>query len=177
MVSLAGYTNSGKSTLLKRLSGDSSIVTENRLFSTLDTSVRRVPLPGGGAFLLSDTVGFIRSLPPELVLAFRATLEEIREADLLLLILDAADPRAIETYEVIIDTLMDIECHDLPRLLVLNKLDAAAIEDVMELSLVLAAKGEDIVRISALHGEGLSVLTAKIEQYLCAQDPWLIRPS
>ena len=176
-VSLAGYTNSGKSTLLRTLSGDAAIVAEGRLFSTLDTSVRRVALPGGGAFLLSDTVGFIRSLPPELVMAFRATLEEIREADLLLLLLDASDPRALDTWEVIMDTLTDIECDSLPRLSVLNKVDATEEAEVEALSLALRARGEEVLRISALRGDGLSELTAEVERLLGAQDPWSIRPA
>ena len=175
-VSLVGYTNSGKSTLLRTLSGDATIVAENRLFSTLDTSVRRIALPGGGAFLLSDTVGFIRSLPPDLVMAFRATLEEIREADLLLLILDASDPRALETWEVILGTLTEIECDSLPRLSILNKVDATEEADVEALSLALRARSEEVLRISALRGDGLSELTAEVQRVLEAQDPWSVRP-
>lgn len=175
-VSLAGYTNSGKSTLLRALSGDASIVAADRLFSTLDTSVRRVAMPGGGAFLLSDTVGFIRHLPPELIAAFRATLEEIRFADLLLLVLDASDARALDEWDVVMDTLADIDCEELPRLVVLNKVDAAEAADVEAMSLALRAGGEDVVRISALRGDGLGELTAEVERALGAQGQWAIRP-
>ena len=176
-VSLVGYTNSGKSTLLKALSGDASILAEDRLFSTLDTSVRRIVLPGGGAVLFSDTVGFIRNLPPALVAAFRATLEEIREAELLLLLLDASDPEAMPTYEVIVDTLTEIECRELPRLLVLNKLDAVPPEEAESLALALRAKGEDVLGISALQGTGLRGLLMSVERELASRSEWFTRPA
>ncbi len=176
-VSLVGYTNSGKSTLLRSLSGDASILAEDRLFSTLDTSVRRIVLPGGGAVLLSDTVGFIRNLPPALVAAFRATLEEIREAELLLLLLDASDPEALATYEVIVDTLAEIECRELPRLLVLNKLDAVPLGEAETLALALRTKGEDVVGISALQGFGLRELLASVERELASRNEWFTRPA
>lgn len=176
-VSLVGYTNSGKSTLLKALSGDASILAEDRLFSTLDTSVRRIVLPGGGAVLFSDTVGFIRNLPPALVAAFRATLEEIREAELLLLLLDASDPEAMSTYEVILDTLTEIECRELPRLLVLNKLDAVPPEEAESLALALRAKGEDVLGISALQGTGLRGLLMSVERELASRSEWFTRPA
>ena len=176
-VSLVGYTNSGKSTLLKALSGDASILAEDRLFSTLDTSVRRIVLPGGGAVLFSDTVGFIRNLPPALVAAFRATLEEIREAELLLLLLDASAPEAMSTYEVIVDTLTEIECRELPRLLVLNKLDAIPPEEAESLALALRAKGEDVLGISALQGTGLRGLLMSVERELSSRSEWFTRPA
>ena len=176
-VSLVGYTNSGKSTLLRALSGDGTIVAQDCLFSTLDTSVRRIPLPGGGAFLLSDTVGFIRSLPPELVAAFRATLEEIQEAELLLLVLDASDARAMETCQVIFDTLLAIRCHELPRFLVLNKLDAVQRTEAEVLAAALENAGESVVRISALRGDGLVELRQEIERFLTERNPWFTRPS
>ena len=176
-VSLVGYTNSGKSTLLRALSGDDSIVAQDRLFSTLDTSVRRIPLLGGGAFLLSDTVGFIRGLPPELVAAFRATLEEIREAELLLLVLDASDGRAMETFEVILGTLAALDCQTLPRLLLLNKLDAVSGVEAEVLAAALEGAGEVVMRISALRGDGLPELKAEVERFLTMKDPWFTRPS
>ena len=176
-VSLAGYTNSGKSTLLRALSGDASILAEDRLFSTLDTSVRRIVLPGGGAVLFSDTVGFIRNLPPALVAAFRATLEEIREAELLLLLLDASDPEALATYAVIVDTLAEIECRELPRLVVLNKLDAVTQTEAEGLALALRMEGEDVVGISALQGVGLRELLASVERELASRSEWFTRPA
>ena len=176
-ISLVGYTNSGKSTLLRTLSGDVSILAEDRLFSTLDTSVRRIVLPGGGAVLFSDTVGFIRNLPPALVAAFRATLEEVREAELLLMLLDASDPEAMATYEVIVDTLTDIGCEAIPRILVLNKLDAVSPEDAESLALWLRAKGEDVAGVSALHGEGLRELLKSVERMLASRNEWFTRPA
>ncbi|NLL37072.1 MAG: GTPase HflX [Fretibacterium sp.] len=174
-VSLVGYTNSGKSTLLRTLSGDTSIVAEDRLFSTLDTAVRRITFPGGGGALFSDTVGFIRELPPGLLAAFRATLEEIREAELLLLILDASDPDALQTYDVIIETLAEINCREMPRLLALNKLDVAASQEVAILALRLRAMGETVVGISALRGDGLPMLLAQVQEVLTLQNPWYAR--
>lgn len=176
-VSLVGYTNSGKSTLLRSLSGDTSILAEDRLFSTLDTSVRRIVLPGGGAVLFSDTVGFIRNLPPALVAAFRATLEEIGEAELLLLLLDVSDPEAMATYEVIVDTLAEIGFRELPRLLVLNKLDAVPQREAEALALALRSKGEEVLGISALNGTGLRELLTSVEGKLASCNEWFMRPA
>jgi GTP-binding protein HflX len=174
-VSLIGYTNSGKSTLLRALSGDAAILAEDRLFSTLDTAVRRVGLPGGGSALFSDTVGFIRRLPPDLVAAFRATLEEIASAELLLLVLDAASADALETYGVIVETLEDIGCLDIPRLTVLNKEDLVPPRDAAALSLRLRAAGERTVLLSALRGRGFANLLDAVERELSAQNEWYVR--
>jgi GTP-binding protein HflX len=156
-VSLVGYTNSGKSSLLRALSGDLGIVSEDRLFSTLDTVTRRVEDRGGRGFLLSDTVGFIRRLPPELVAAFRATLEEVSNADLLLLVLDAASPEPMASFEIVMDTLRDIGADEIPRLVVLNKMDIAHEESVF-VSAGLSGLGEESVPVSALTGQGLREL-------------------
>ena len=110
--SLAGYTNSGKSSLLRALSGDEALVVENRLFTTLDTFVRKVRLPGGESVLLADTVGFIRDLPPGLVAAFRTTLEEIANSECVLIVLDAADPDLWDILPVVEETLRDIGARD-----------------------------------------------------------------
>lgn len=174
-VSLVGYTNSGKSTLLRALSGDDSILAENRLFSTLDTTVRRIGLPGGGSVLFSDTVGFIRKLPPGLVAAFRATLEEISEAELLLLVLDAGATDAWDTWNVIVDTLKEIECLDVPRIVVLNKEDRVSSEEVGALLLRLRASGEKVVSISALERKGLKELLDLTERELAEQNSWFVR--
>ena len=174
-VSLVGYTNSGKSTLLRALSGDDSILAENRLFSTLDTTVRRIGLPGGGAALFSDTVGFIRKLPPGLVAAFRATLEEIAAAELLLVVLDAGAADAWDTWNVIAETLEDIECLDVPRFVVLNKEDLASSEEMSALMLRLRAAGEKVVSISALEGRGLGKLLDLVELELAGQSSWYVR--
>lgn len=174
-VSLVGYTNSGKSTLLRVLSGDDSILAENRLFSTLDTAVRRIGLSGGGSVLFSDTVGFIRKLPPSLVAAFRATLEEISAAELLLLVLDVGATDAWETYEVIVDTLEDIECLDVPRVVVLNKEDLIPAGEAGALLLRFKAAGENAVLVSALEGKGLKELLDLVERELAAQNSWFVR--
>ena len=113
LAALVGYTNSGKSTLLKALSKDATILAADQLFSTLDTVVRRINFRDGGAFLLSDTVGFIRKLPPELVAAFRATLEETAGADLLRVVLDASEEDPQGNLSVVLDTLRELEADGL----------------------------------------------------------------
>ncbi len=165
VVSLVGYTNGGKSTLLCALSRDAGIVGEDKLFATLDTVTRRVDvsnLPGRpeAAFMLSDTVGFIRHLPPELIAAFRATLEEVTTADLLMLVLDASDPEPMRSYEIVRETLGQIGAGDIPRIVALNKIDRAREESVFVAAGLSGPgeKGEDVVRISALTGEGLDDL-------------------
>ncbi|MDR1885625.1 MAG: 50S ribosome-binding GTPase, partial [Synergistaceae bacterium] len=160
IVSLAGYTNSGKSTLLRALSRDPGIVAEDRLFSTLDTVIRRVASPGGGSFLLSDTVGFIRNLPTELVAAFRSTLEEVTEADLLYVVLDAAAPEPMTSFEVVLKTLDDIGAGEIPRIVILNKMDRAG-ENAVFVQAELASRGEETARVSAISGEGLPELTER----------------
>ena len=120
-VALVGYTNAGKSTLFNALTGAEAYA-DDRLFATLDPTVRRVDLPGGG-IVLADTVGFVRDLPHELVAAFRSTLSEAREADLLLHVVDAADPQRDERIAQVDAVLQDIGAGEIPQLLVYNKLD------------------------------------------------------
>jgi len=122
VVSIVGYTNAGKSTLLNALSG-SKVLAEDKLFATLDPTTRRVRLPGNKVALFTDTVGFIQKLPTQLVAAFRATLEEIEEADLLLHVVDISHPNAREQAAAVEETLADIGIHDLPVVLALNKID------------------------------------------------------
>ena len=122
VVSLVGYTNAGKSTLFNALS-DARVLVQDQLFSTLDSVTRRIWLPGGGQVLLTDTVGFIHKLPPTLVAAFRATLEELQEADLLLHVIDINQPRAAEQAEVVENTLRELDLGEKPKLLVVNKMD------------------------------------------------------
>ncbi|HEX3727868.1 MAG TPA: GTPase HflX [Pirellulales bacterium] len=121
-VSLVGYTNAGKSTLLNTLTG-SHVLTENRLFATLDTRTRRWQLPGWGPVLLSDTVGFIRDLPHHLIASFKATLEESRQADLLLHVADANNPAALTQISVVYKVLEELGIKEKDTLLVLNKVD------------------------------------------------------
>ena len=165
LAALVGYTNSGKSTLLKALSKDETILSANQLFSTLDTVVRRISFRGGGAFLLSDTVGFIRKLPPELVAAFRATLEETAGADLLLVVLDASEKDPQENLSVVLATLKELEADNLPRVIVLNKMDKAA-EDVEAVAAELRACGETVAETCALTGTGFAELLATVKKRL-----------
>lgn len=125
VVALVGYTNAGKSTLLNRLSS-SDVYVADQLFATLDPTTRRVELPGGQLALFTDTVGFIQKLPTELVAAFRATLEEISEADLLLHVVDITHPNASAQAEAVQQTLREIGADHIPVLTVLNKIDRLA---------------------------------------------------
>ena len=162
VVALVGYTNAGKSTLLNYLS-NADIYVANKLFATLDPTTRRVELPGGKKVLITDTVGFIQKLPTELVAAFRATLEEISEADLLLHIVDITHINATAQAEAVHQTLAEIEADHIPVLPVLNKIDklpdpsmARAVLDVFP----------QAVAISARTGEGITELLGKINNEL-----------
>lgn len=122
VVSLVGYTNAGKSTLMRALSG-AEVLVEDRLFATLDPVTRRVRLPSGGVALLTDTVGFIQKLPTQLVAAFRATLEELSEANVLLHVVDITHPNAAEQARTVEETLAELGLAEKPRVTVLNKVD------------------------------------------------------
>ena len=122
LVSLVGYTNAGKSTLFNRLTHDSTYVAD-QLFATLDTTLRRVELPNKTAFILADTVGFIQHLPHDLVTAFRATLEETRQADLLLHVVDASDEHRLLRIEQVNQVLKEIGAESIPQITVYNKID------------------------------------------------------
>jgi len=127
VVAIVGYTNSGKSTLLNALAG-SDVLVEDKLFATLDPTTRRVELPDGNAALFTDTVGFIHKLPTQLVAAFRATLEEINEADLLLHVVDITHPNVREQSATVERVLRDLGAHDKPVITALNKMDLLADE-------------------------------------------------
>jgi len=122
MATLVGYTNAGKSTLFNALS-NAKVTAADQLFSTLDPVTRRIRLPSGAPLLLSDTVGFIQKLSPKVVAAFRATLEELGESDILLHVIDVTHPKAPEQTRVVEDTLADLGLSDRPRILVMNKMD------------------------------------------------------
>lgn len=167
VVAIVGYTNAGKSTLLNALSG-AGVRAEDRLFATLDPTTRQVELPGGRQMLLTDTVGFIQKLPTQLVAAFRATLEEIREADLLLHVLDITHANAAQQTQAVLDTLRELEVGDQPILTVLNKVDLMEGVDESEVGRIAETLGlpDDYVAISARNGWGLETLLAHIEQAL-----------
>lgn len=155
LVSLVGYTNAGKSTLFQALSKEDTLVS-SRLFSTLDTLIRRIKLGGECHVLISDTVGFIRKLPHQLVTAFRATLEEVVEADLILHVIDASDPDRVEKRRVVLEVLEEIGAGDHPRLTIYNKSDLIDPQD----SLPSLQSNEFCV--SAVTGDGLIELVAEI---------------
>ena len=162
VVALVGYTNAGKSTLLNALSG-SDIYAADRLFATLDPTTRRVKLPGGREVLVTDTVGFIQKLPTALVAAFRATLEEITDADVIIHVVDITHENVEEQVATVIRVLEDLEATDQPLITALNKVDQLpGIEDV-DLS---AAGLQNSVPISALTGWGLADLLSRLEQVL-----------
>lgn len=172
VVALVGYTNAGKSTLLNALS-NADVLVEDKLFATLDPTTRRLVLPGRGEALLTDTVGFIQKLPPKVVAAFRATLEELGEADLLLHMVDIASDTAVEQCHTVEDLLDDLDLGDKPRLLVLNKVDLLGGEvkpdDEEAASRYVDQLGSRIrsaVLISAAKGWGLRRLSGVIAETL-----------
>ncbi len=158
-VSLVGYTSAGKSTLFNALSG-AQRYTSPALFATLDPLLRRVEYPDGLYIFLSDTVGFIRKLPVELVTSFRATLDEIREADALLHVIDISSPRADEQAGSVDNILAEIGASDVPVIRVFNKIDLLASKD--DLLARNDATGDRLAYISAMTGEGLPSLKSKI---------------
>jgi len=169
LVSLVGYTNAGKSTLLNRLT-DAGVLTEDRLFSTLDSTVRRYLLPDGRPILISDTVGFVRRLPHHLVEAFRSTLEEVKQADLLLHLVDSSDAEPDEQIAAVHDVLEQIGARQVPELLVLNKSDAVDHGTVDRLRNL----HPDAVSVSALEGTGIDDLVAALSERLVS-DVALVR--
>ena len=158
MVAAVGYTNAGKSTLLNALSGADTLV-EDMLFATLDTTVRKVKLNGGNEILLSDTVGFIRKLPHDLVASFRSTLSESIEADLLIHVVDASHPNIEAQIEAVMAVLNEIGIADKPMINVFNKVDKIGSEGRKS---ALAKNFPDSILISALRGTGLAELKSNI---------------
>ncbi len=161
-VALVGYTNAGKSSLMNRLT-DAGVLAENRLFSTLDTRTRPWRLPGGRTILLTDTVGFLRKLPHQLVASFHATLEEALHADLLLVLVDASSPEASDQLRTVDEVLDQLEVGTLPRLTVLNKVDK--VEDRAELAALWQLE-PNAVPLSVATGEGESDLMAAVQSHL-----------
>ncbi len=174
VVALVGYTNAGKSTLMRALSG-AEVLAEDKLFATLDPVTRRLGLPSGEVVLLTDTVGFIQKLPTQLVAAFKATLEELSEADLLLHVIDISHQNAFEHTETVDKTLAELGVEAKPVLLALNKVDAlrdedgAPVEDydhARALILGAGAPPRNVVLISAQERWGLDTLRRRIEDAL-----------
>ncbi len=161
--SIVGYTNAGKSTLLNALT-HSKVRAEDRLFATLDPTSRRLRFPRDREVIVTDTVGFIERLPKDLLKAFRATLEELAEADLLIHVLDASADDAEQQHAVVVDTLRRMDLGDVPTILVLNKADAAEPAVLDELRLTLGG-----VEVSALKGRGLEQLEGQMERALWSE--------
>jgi len=170
---LIGYTNAGKSSVLNALTG-ADVMAEDKLFATLDPTSRRLELPQGMKVLLVDTVGFIRRLPHSLINAFRATMEELSHADLLLNILDASDPDAAEQFQTTIAVLKELDAGTIPMITVLNKIDKNSSEGIPDELLKLCP---ECVQVSAREGTGLVSLCERIEAALSGTKVWFRFPA
>lgn len=167
VVSLVGYTNAGKSTLMNALTKADAYV-DDRLFATLDTKSRLVSLPGQRRIMLTDTVGFIRHLPHDLVASFRSTLEEIRESDMLLIVMDSTSDCAQEHLAVVRKTLEEMRADKIQSLLVLNKTDR---EEAMSRLPELLSVFPESIPVSALRARGLDVLQLRMADALSSPKP------
>lgn len=162
VISLVGYTNAGKSTLLNTLT-QSEVYAEKKMFATLDPTSRRLRLPYEQEVIINDTVGFIRDLPDALVAAFRATLEEISDSDLLVHVVDASNPRALQQIRSVEKILGDLHLDKIPQIIVLNKSDLLSAEEIEELQREISLdKHADSVAISAIRKDSLRPLTERI---------------
>lgn len=162
-ICLTGYTNAGKSTLLNLLA-NANVLAEDKLFATLDTTTRRLQLPSGRWAVLTDTVGFIRNLPPGLIAAFRATLEEHLRSDLILHVVDASNPFARQHIKVVEAIIKDLNLETIKQLIVFNKIDL--LNDLDRLNILLHDLPSDYVCISALKKTGIDELLTKIDSIL-----------
>ena len=160
-VAIAGYTNAGKSSLLNRLTR-AGVLVENALFATLDTSVRRSETADGRVYTLTDTVGFVRNLPHQLVEAFRSTLEEVGDADVIVHVVDASHPDPAAQLATVRDVIGDVGARDLPEIVVFNKADL--VDD--DTRLVLRGLAPQALFVSSRTGEGIDELRETIERTL-----------
>ena len=168
IVALVGYTNAGKSTLFNRLSG-ADVFAHDMLFATLDPTMRKVELPNGDEVIMSDTVGFISDLPTQLVASFRATLEEVLEADIILHVRDISHPQTADQKKAVLDTLQQLDVNpDVPMIEVLNKIDLLEPEDAGYLQ-ALHKDDDKVFGISAVTGEGLDRLLNDVTDHLIVQ--------
>jgi len=172
LVALVGYTNAGKSTLLNAIC-QAEVVTENKLFSTLDPVTRRLRLSDGRTVLLTDTVGFIHKLPPLIVAAFHATLEELDEADLLLHIVDITSPEAVNQSHTVEGILKQLKLDDKPRITVINKMDRMVekLEDLEDIYLEVESPPESTITVSALKRWQLDELIEMMGTFLADKYP------
>ncbi|MGB3306267.1 MAG: GTPase HflX [Thermomicrobiales bacterium] len=171
VVSLVGYTNAGKSTLLNAITG-AGVLAEDKLFATLDPTTRRIGLPSGREVLLTDTVGFINNLPTQLIAAFRATLEEISEATVLVHVVDVTHPNVAEQVITVNETLEELGVDGQPIVYALNKIDALTNDERANLPQLMAEIGipADAVAISAQQGTHIDALLGRIEAVLETED-------
>ncbi|MGV0341067.1 GTPase HflX [Corynebacterium mastitidis] len=172
-IAIAGYTNAGKSSLINALTG-AGVLVEDALFATLDPTTRKAQLADGRSIIFTDTVGFVRHLPTQLVEAFKSTLEEVVEADLMLHVVDGSDPFPLKQIQavnkVIADIVRETGAQAPPEVIVVNKIDAADPVALAELRHVL----EDVVFVSAVTGEGIGELESRIELFLNTLDSHVV---
>ena len=175
---MIGYTNSGKSTLLNKLT-KSDVFVKDQVFATLDPTTRKVHLPDTGLAVITDTVGFVRNLPPQLIEAFKATLEESGEADILLYVVDVASEQLTRHMEVIDDVLCEFQWNNKPIIYVFNKVDQASIEKQVRVdrkprALVSALKGQGLDRLRRLMSDAIKSLYKPVELFFTKEQEHLI---
>ena len=172
-IAIAGYTNAGKSSLINAMT-DAGVLVEDALFATLDPATRRAQLADGRTVVLTDTVGFVRHLPTQLVEAFKSTLEEVTNADLVLHVVDGSDPFPLKQIKAVNEVLAEITRDSgeeiPPEIVVVNKIDQADPLVLAELRHAFDKSGRDVVFVSALTGEGIPELEGKVEQFLNTLD-------